>query len=144
MEIQHNQAEIIGESSQSGYGHYLNGEFVSAYPAGNPMHEFHLMSHSYLHSLVENPAFACIGAKKTLERSSYAFCAYDDMTAPETAAALQKDITTYMDEFNFSALHSEKKPTFVSFIAAFKSPAMVGQLERRSSFLYVAQKSSCC
>lgn len=136
MEVQNNQSEIIGNSYQSGYGHYQDREFVSAYSSGSPMHEFHIASHNYLHSLVEDPSFACVGAKKTLERNSYAFCAYNDMTSNETAVALQGDILTYMSEFNFDALHSEEKPTLISFIAAFKAPTMVGQLERRRCFLY--------
>ncbi|MEO6509222.1 MAG: YqcI/YcgG family protein [Patescibacteria group bacterium] len=142
MEIPQSQSEITNPFSaeKSGFGVVTSNQLLSAYPEGTPMNSFHSVAHEYFKDLVLDPDFVCLGAQAAVKKNTYAFCAYPDMTDPTVAEGICHDIFKYVEHFNFNGIKEKGKPSFVSFIAAFKAPQIASQLERRIGILQNASQ----
>jgi FPC/CPF motif-containing protein YcgG len=124
----------------SGYGHLENGTFLSHYPVGSPMQEFHINAHDYFKSSVGGENFACVAGRTVARTNRYAFCAYQNMTSVDVAEGLCYDLQKFKQEFDFNNIPNAKGIPFMSFVAAFKEPEITSQLQGVES-LYTLLKN---
>lgn len=77
-----------------------------------------LQAHAALTGKVMDAAFPCVAARSAFNRGGYRFGLYDALGAPESAAAVCHDLYEFSREF------PEVDDRFVTFVAAFRAPAI--------------------
>lgn len=116
-------------SDRSGYGHIVEGKFVSVYPAGSEMGEFHTRSHGYLDRLIRDESFPCILGQTAVRTDQVSFSAYDDIADPATAEGVLHDLLRFQEEFEVPDNPRGKRGIFRSSLAAFRSPEITDELQ---------------
>lgn len=111
----------------SGYGTYDGTNLHSVYTPDSDMHTFHQKAHTYFREMVFNPDFACVAGRGVTKGKQYAFNAYPDMTASDTAEGVAHDLFKFKNEFGLS--QAPEKVQLVSFIATFKEPQSINQID---------------
>lgn len=71
--------------------------------------------HTQLHALVSSPGFSCLGAKSVFRQEQYRLGFYGELGAPETTAALERDLNKFVEA-------GTPDRGFSSFIATFTGP----------------------
>ncbi|MGH2508352.1 MAG: YqcI/YcgG family protein [Ktedonobacteraceae bacterium] len=109
----------------SGYGQAAeDGTFLSTYPLGSSMYDFHTSSHSYFKQLVSDEHFTCLAGRTVARTNQYAYCAYPDMTDACIAEGILHDLI----KFSLKQDHEQTSALFRSFVAAFRDPQIANPL----------------
>lgn len=85
-------------------------------------------SHQKLIQMIEDPEFACIGAKAALKLNTYQFKAYGDMLSIDVAKQLCFDLYQYIKDFDLTNIGDQNKAQFISFVAHFSQPQFSTEL----------------
>src|SRR5690242_10877547 len=72
-------------SRKSGYGHIVDGTFLSVYPPGSEMYDFHTTAQEYIQRFIRDPKFPCIFGQAAIKSDQCSISAYDDITDPAVA-----------------------------------------------------------
>lgn len=116
-------------ATYSGYGRVVDGSFVSNYQEGHPLRPFHEKSHNQFVAFVKSPTFPCVFGLAAVNIRQYAFNAYGDMTAKETAQGVLHDMVRFQNEFQVPEVAKTDKGILRTFLAAFQTPKLETQLE---------------
>lgn len=112
-------------AEHTGYGHKIDGEFVSAYHPGTALRAFHEKAHQLIvEEIIKAPTFPCILGQTAIRTDQYSFGAYKDMTDPETAEGVLHDLVRFQQEFGIPDLAKGPRGIFRTSMAAFQEPAI--------------------
>ncbi len=116
-------------AKKSGYGHIVDGQFVSVYPPGSPMHTFHTEAQQYVDRFIRSDKFPCIFGQAAIKSDQCSFSAFDDITDPAVAEGVLHDIVRFQDEFEVPDKAMGKRGMFRSTLVAFKNPPITDNLQ---------------
>lgn len=115
-------------SEHSGYGHFVNGSFVSSFPPGSEMFQFHTQAQRYVQGKILDKSFPCILGQAAVRTEQYAFSAYDDITQPDVAEGVLHDIVLAQHELEIPTKKVGKRGIFRSTLAAFRKPVIEDEM----------------
>lgn len=116
-------------AEQSGYGHKVDGKFVSVYPPGSDMHRFHIEAQARVDAFIKGETFPCILGQNAIRTDQYSFSAYNDITDPQVAEGVLHDLVRFQEEFEVPDKPKGKRGIFRSALVAFKSPVIEEELQ---------------